>query len=339
MLYIRADMNEKIATGHVMRCLAVADAAKIKGEDTTFILADHQGVEPIRRRGYRCVVLHSQWNDMEGELPALLAVIQDYKIHRLLVDSYQVTANYLKQLKQHVELFYLDDLNAFCYPVDALICYANYWEKFQYHKRCKQIKLYLGTRYIPLKKAFFYCPKKQVKLQAENLLLLSGGTDPYHVLSNILERIDRELYGKITVICGIYYSNYPSLCKTYAAEKKIQIYQGVPDIEHYMDEADLAVSAGGTTLYELCAVGTPAISYSIADNQLENVKKFQEDGLIPYAGDARKDPVIDQIVDYLEFLCKNRRARQEQSLKMQELVDGKGALRIADALMDERRIK
>ena len=101
-----------------------------------------------------------------------------------------------------------------------------------------------------------------------------------------------------------------------------------------MREADLAVSAGGTTLYELCAVGTPAISYAIADNQLENVKKFEEDRLIAYAGDIRKDHVIDHIIDYLKIYDLNWQIRQERSLKVQKLVDGKGALRIANALMD-----
>ena len=52
------------------------------------------------------------------------------------------------------------------------------------------------------------------------------------------------------------------------------------DIEQFMMEADVVISAGGSTLYELCAVGVPTISYSIADNQLNNVRKFHEDGII-----------------------------------------------------------
>ena len=52
MLYIRTDMNSIIATGHVMRCLAIADAAKKAGKNTTFILADKQAIEVIHERGY-----------------------------------------------------------------------------------------------------------------------------------------------------------------------------------------------------------------------------------------------------------------------------------------------
>ena len=62
-----------------------------------------------------------------------------------------------------------------------------------------------------------------------------------------------------------------------------------------MQEADLAISAGGTTLYELCAVGTPTICYSMADNQLDNVRQFEKDGLMYYAGDARQDGFVSGV--------------------------------------------
>lgn len=69
MLYIRTDMNNMIATGHVMRCLAIAEAAKEQGEQVTFLLSDEQAVELIEQRGYQTIVLHTSWYDMESELP------------------------------------------------------------------------------------------------------------------------------------------------------------------------------------------------------------------------------------------------------------------------------
>ena len=96
MLYIRADMNRIIATGHVMRCLAIADAAEILGRKTTFILADDQAEELIKQRGHKTIILHTEWNNMDIELEQLKNIIMTYKIHALLVDSYQVTPNISK---------------------------------------------------------------------------------------------------------------------------------------------------------------------------------------------------------------------------------------------------
>ena len=95
-----------------------------------------------------------------------------------------------------------------------------------------------------------------------------------------------------------------------------------------MEKADLAISAGGTTLYELSAKGTPAISYSFADNQLKNVHQFEQDGLIPYAGDVRYDDVYDNIYRlYQEYDALN--LRKACSERMQKVIDGQGAARIA----------
>lgn len=332
MLYIRTDMNAVIATGHIMRCLSVADAARSKGEEITFILADEQAVELVRQRGYKTIVLYTQWNDMESELPELLNVLESEKIDRLLIDSYQVTEAYLKALSSRIKTLYIDDTNAFVYPVDGIVCYANYWRKFNYVGRYKETKLYMGLQYIPLRQSFGCCGKKEIRDKAEELLLLSGGTDPYDVLENILEKIDKSKYKKINVICGRYYEEYKDLQRKFRIFRNVQMYQAVSNIESYMQTADIAVSAGGTTLYELCACGTPTISYAFADNQLDNVHQFQEDGIIDYAGDVRYDKAVENIVYYLDRYREDIALRGQRSQRMQELVDGNGALRIADAL-------
>ena len=131
-IYIRADMNEVIATGHVMRCLSIADAAKEQGKEAVFIVADEKPIEILKKRGYEAIVLHTLWNNMDKELEVLLPLIKEKNIKKLLVDSYQVTKNYLQSLEEVTEVFYLDDLDAFEYPVSNVICYANYYSKLSY---------------------------------------------------------------------------------------------------------------------------------------------------------------------------------------------------------------
>lgn len=333
MLYIRADMNEKIATGHIMRCVAIANAAKKIGECITFILADNQAAELLDRQDFSYIILGTTWNNMESEIDKLLKVIDENKIKILLIDSYEVTQKYLQILSEKVKVVYIDDINKFTYPVHTLICYANYWKKFSYGEKYSGIKLLLGPCYAPLREAFNSCERKEEKTYIENLLFLSGGTDQYHILETLLHRIEIEKYKCINVIYGKYYTDYKNMCEKFSRFTQIHFHQDISNIEEYMKQADMAISAGGTTLYELCACGTPTISYSFADNQLDNVLQFQKDNLIDYAGDVRNVDIYENINLLLKKYFNAPELRKCHSRKMQELVDGKGAERIIKALL------
>lgn len=335
MIYIRTDMNRIIATGHIMRCLAIADAAKTLLEDTTFILSDEQAEDYIKDKGYRTIVLHTPWDNMESELSIIEELIKRENIRTLFIDSYQVTDSYLKALSKITRVVYLDDLNAFSYPVAGIVCYASYWKKFEHSKNYPNTGLLLGTKYAPLRDAFTKVAPKQIKEKVESILLLSGGTDEYQILENVLKSLDLNEFLEITVICGRYYREYETLVARYRVWENVHIYQSVNDIENYMKQADLAISAGGTTLYELCACGTPTISFAIADNQLENVHQFDEDGVIAYAGDIRCDDVVSNVVKLVRKYSKDKTHREYRSKKMQSLIDGQGAYRIAKALMND----
>lgn len=336
MLYIRVDMNDSIATGHMMRCLAIADAARNLGEETMFVLADAQAAGLLSSRGYRFIVLGTPWDDMEAELPELILVIRKNKIPGLLVDSYQVTKNYLRELQNETQVCYIDDLYAFPYPVDTMICYEIYCDTFDYWKHYTQEQLYLGTDYAPLKAAFCGCSEKNIHRKAECLLLLFGGAVPYDFLEQLLKKMERDAYREIHVVCARSDTKYEMLCETYKMEKNVRIHPFVTNLDILMKRADLAVSAGGVTIYELCACGTPTISYAMADNQLGTVRKFAEDGVIAYAGDIRKDPVADRVCSLLRRYRCDQQLRRERSRKMQKLVDGKGAQRIAKILMGRK---
>ena len=90
-------------------------------------------------------------------------------------------------------------------------------------------------------------------------------------------------------------------------------------------------------MYELCAVGTPTISYSFADNQLSNVKQFARDEVIDYAGDVRNTDIFENAKElYLKYKM-DYDLRIEKSKKMQIMVDGKGSARIAERLLHYAR--
>jgi UDP-2,4-diacetamido-2,4,6-trideoxy-beta-L-altropyranose hydrolase len=329
-LYIRTDMNAEIATGHVMRCLSIADAASALGLSPVFILADDNAVELVSGKGYEAIVLGTAWNHMDEELPSLLDVIEKRDIKSILIDSYMVTYDYMKRLSEVVRVSYIDDIDAFEYPVERIICYANYYSKFSYAKKNNQNKLLLGCKYAPLRQEFKNLPAKSISDNVNRILLLIGGTDPYHALKRMLDALAGAGY-TIDVICGRYNADYDYMAGKYQNDEKVNIIRHTDKLIDYMKAADVAISAGGSTLYELCAVGTPTISYAFADNQLDNVRQFQNDGLMPYAGDVRHDDFVRNILEYMDVMVQTD-YRSGISAKMQSLVDGNGAERIAKEL-------
>ena len=324
-IFFRVDTNDVVATGHIMRCLSIADAAAQEGLRPVFILADDNGQKRVEDKGYEAVILNSKWDDMESEVDKLKEIIKDRGIESLIVDSYYATDEYFKALSEVTKVIYVDDLGVFKFPVAGIICYANYFDKFGYVERFEKYNtsFYLGCSYVPLRKEFSNLPEKDIRDSIDTVLLMSGGGDQYHVLKQFAK-----------VLRDHYDTDYDELVKTYEHDSRVHIHKSVNNMIEYMKKADVAVSAGGTTLYELSACGTPTLTYSFTDNQLDNVRKFQEDGLMRYLGDLRTDNVTDNLLSAMdEYMDSSLRRKLSEGL--QKLVDGKGAGRIVEKMMRE----
>ena len=101
-----------------------------------------------------------------------------------------------------------------------------------------------------------------------------------------------------------------------------------------MMQCDAAISAGGTTLFELCACGLPTVTYILADNQIMNAGAFERSGLTLNAGDIRGDVCFaKRLFEILDALTENFALRQRMAEQMQDTVDGMGARRLAEALV------
>lgn len=152
---IRVDVNETVATGHIMRCITIAEQIKKLGGQVLFITADGQAEELLARAGMEHVCLQSRWDHMEEELPVLREVLKLAGIKTLLVDSYQATPAYFEELCPLVKLVCIDDCFEHIFPVDVLINYNAYHIRFPYRETYGgKTRLLLGTDYVPLREEF-----------------------------------------------------------------------------------------------------------------------------------------------------------------------------------------
>lgn len=341
MQYIRTDANEIIGTGHVMRCLSVAEEFHERGEDVTFIIADIRSQNMILERGFKTICLYSIWNELDCEVHTLVQMIQEKQISLLLIDSYFVTEYYLKTIGQYTKIAYIDDINRFIYPVDLLVNYNIYAETLDYQLRYSKAgintRFALGCHYVPLRKEFFSV-KRVTRKKISSMLITSGGSDSYDVTGHLLKAIYKQEWFEnydYYVILGRFNKNISILMKDWKQYKNIHLLVNVSNMAEYMKSCDIAITAGGVTTYELCACGIPSIMYTLADNQLEIARSVSELGLIPWVGDVRRDMqgCIRRILNYVEEFAKNIDSLQQTSQKMQKVVDGRGRVHIVNWLL------
>lgn len=382
MIVIRADANSKIGMGHVMRCLSVADALLKRGEEVLFVTADDTPVPLLTKKGIPYRVLHTDYADMEAELPELWEVLRELpqgaespdatlaqKNTSILVDSYYVTEKYLAALKKRITTIYMDDIYAFSYPVDMLINYNIYGEEMGYEKDAAfaDTKLLLGANYVPLREEFsagagYVQSRKELSAETENvtpaedrlhqtaeqgrtadggILITTGGSDSFNLAGQLLMeamKYDALKEKEYHVVSGSLNPHIGELQALAQKHENIHIHCNVTNMAELMAESKVALSAGGSTLYELCAMGVPVIAFSFAENQERLVQTFVKRGIAQYGGNYRTDgnKMIQNTIAGLETLLEDKNLRSEYRKKARTLVDGKGAERIAEALLSEQ---
>ena len=114
---------------------------------------------------------------------------------------------------------------------------------------------------------------------------------------------------------------------------QLEILEDVRDMASLMERADLAISAGGTTVLELAVVGVPTIAFSSAPDQVPGLLYMQREGMCRYAGQAADEGFMDRMFYHFDELLTDDRLRLRLHTEARRHLDGNGAARIAGALI------
>ena len=347
MIIFRADGNAKLGTGHVMRCLSVADALSEKKIESVFICADHEMDGIISERGYRSVVLDTDYTKPEDETDKLMSLPEYKDASGMVVDSYFVTPKYFITIGDKLKTVYIDDYFS-PMPVTGIINYNIYADRAGYENRQLDPgskvpsenggtapELILGSEYAPLRREFRDLYPIRIKERAKKVLILSGGSDPAHVAPALAKEVAdrRENSMEYHFVLGALSDSAKQL-KEYEKENSgIIVHIGVKDMQALMCDCDIALTAAGSTMYELCACGVPSVNFSVADNQRLGAEAFSKKNIMLSLGvvnDTKEfaKEALSQVLD----LAKDPGKRKEMSALAKSQVDGRGAERIASKL-------
>lgn len=346
MILFRTDGNSNIGLGHVMRCLSIASAFKEAGEDCLFVNTGDELVDMISGFGYYCLSLDNQYSHMDDEIERIKQIISSKNVNILFVDSYYVTEKYLRDIWQfcvcsHTILVYIDDILAFPYPCDILLnynIYANIQEYKKLYENSVAPFFLLGMQYTPLRAEFKGFEEREVKKEAKDIFVSTGGADSEHIGLEIVKSViahPKWSSYRIHIVVGMMNSDREVIESLLAQQDNIYIYTNIKRMSELMRFCDVAISAAGSTLYELCSTQTPTITYVLADNQIRGAEEFERSGLFHFAGDVRKigpSALADKLIGEAISLCDDFHRRKHMVQKMKIIIDGKGAANVVNAI-------
>ena len=328
---IRADASEQIGSGHLMRCLTLADRMRREGIEVHFICRDlvgnlnhlvHEQGFPLHvlprhaddpsLSGYAAWLTVAQETDAQetGEVLCTLAPIM-----RLVVDSYALDEVWERIVHPLVgELFVIDDLANRKHDCDILLD-QNFYRAMQYRYDGlvpPSCKLLLGPAHALLREEF-YAAKKTLRQRDGHLrriLVFYGGSDVTHETEKAVRALLHLSLPavEVDVIIGGSNAHRMQIEELCAPHDFLHTYCAVSNMAEFMANADLCLGAGGTTTWERGFLGLPAIVTAIAENQLAVCRDCADAGLIYYLG--RWDEVTEE-----NIMCALRRYMDVAALR------------------------
>ena len=336
---IRVDGSLYIGMGHVVRCLALGGAFRRAGHEVLFFSRFEPGISRLKNQGFAVEVFQGGNPDGPGKEyePAcdgdvLAKLLSGRGIDCLVTDSYRVDSDYFSAVRTVVPVsVYVDDLNRFPAEVDGIINGNVNAEDLGYESWPISAKRWLGCRYNLLRDDFRELPLLQTATVARQVLLTGGGGDSGPVLAFLAQSIlDSAALSALQLQVVAPAHSLADTDLAILAERyphRLQIKRDVQDMVSLMRQCDMAISAGGTTLYELCAAGVPRIAYILADNQRSIVEAMaRQEQVVNLGPVSRLKPAT--VVGETAALAFDREKREHMRSRGRELVDGRGADRV-----------
>jgi len=332
-LIIRSDASTRIGTGHLMRCLALAQAWKDAGSQVTFITAcqSEELLERLREEGFDLHRLACPYPD-PGDWDYTQNVLTISPDAWVVLDGYHFDEVYQQRVKEGGQrLLVIDDMaHLKHYYADIVLNQNLHAEQLKYS--CEPYtRLLLGTRYVLLRREFLAWRgwQREIPEIAKRVLVTLGGGDPENHTLKVIQALQKiDIHGlEATVLIGASNPHAKVLeATTRQSRVPIRLIQNARNMPELMAWADVAVSGGGSTVWELAFMGLPGIIVVLADNQRSIASELESAGVAVdlgwYAGATTAD-----IRSSLAQLLAAEEARAEMGQRGQQVVDGRGVER------------
>lgn len=351
-LLIRADADSQIGTGHVMRCLALAEGWREASGKAHFIMREGSPrlLQKIEVNDFGLTRLPRE-TSVSDDLDTLFATAETLDQPWLVLDGYHFDSVFQQTIRAAgYRLLVIDDAAQLpSYHADVLLNQNIYAERLSYC--CDQdAVLLLGARYALLRSEFLTRRNRQREVPevARRVLVTMGGSDPDNVTRKVVQALLLTHVDGLeaVVVVGPNNPHFEELRSTlsdheltaeHRSHVSIRLVRDAPDMPGLMAWADVAVSAGGSTCWELAFMGLPSLVMVLADNQ-KNVAEGLDAARAAVSLGRFENITAEQIASSLTTLCRDYDRRLGLGREGRQMIDGDGCRRLVEVLMNPGRL-
>jgi len=338
-IIIRADASEQIGSGHLMRCLALAQAWQDSGGNEVFASA-RELPGRLRSEGIETVLLPVEPGSAE-DAARTIALARKMRARWIVADGYHFGAEYQRAVRDAgLKLLFIDDNgHAGSYHADIVLNQNAHAHASLYENRDAKTHLLLGPRYALLRREFLNWrgSQREFSIVARKVLVTMGGADPNNATLKVvqaLKTLDIDL--EAIVVIGGDNPHFEELRNaTLDSHVAIRLEKSVTNMPELMAWADVAVSAGGSTCWELTFMGLPFMVLVLAENQYHVARHLVSSGTAMNMGwfsEVSRSAITKEV----KRLLMDKELRVQMSNHGKDLIDGEGAARVVDMMRPPR---
>ena len=358
-IVFRTDASVQIGSGHVMRCITLAEEVRKRGVDVRFICRELEGnlCDFIGNKGFAVSRLSatgaqnavegafsSSWDQCVGacweeDAEETKSILEGSCWDWLVVDHYALDVKWESLMRECTKhMMVIDDLANRKHDADVLLD-QNYENPL--HKAYPSLLhgtacCLLGTRYSLVRPEFSQYREESLARRNgdfKRLLVFMGGSDPDNDTAKVLNGLGASVMNSIQVdvVLGASNPHHKEIKEICARLPSATLHVQTPHMAKLMTLADCAINAGGSTAWERCTLGLPGLVVIQSDDQIAIAKEIDRVGGHRLLGRAEELTCIDyaNAIEALESEHLNQMSEISSTL-----CDGKGAARVADQLFD-----
>jgi UDP-2,4-diacetamido-2,4,6-trideoxy-beta-L-altropyranose hydrolase len=340
LIFFRVDANNKLGSGHLMRCLTLADEL-IKFNATVYFICKKNTdnfTAFIESKGISVYELDESANFEEIDAQQTIDIVSTFekKPNWLIIDHYSLSIKFESLLRPSVsKIMVLDDLANRKHDCDLLldqnIFSVNRYEQFT-PQRCEKL---IGPQYTLLRNEFLTKRAKITRnfVDCKNILINFGGGDDRGLIEKSIKAIFSMNLPSVvcTVILGQANPNRLSLNRFLSKYPNVIVYEYVNNIADFMVEADLAIGSGGSSIWERCCLGLPSIVTAVSDIEAQLAPLCEQQKFLTYIGRCENVTVEIIITNIKCFFDEPAKLLTMSKLGMR-LVDGHGCARVVQKI-------